>query len=157
MHEKFTMPPEFEKSLAPWVGKTAKMMSLYLKDSFAEHGVDMTREQFILLKTLHDHDGTMQKDLAFITERNKGSLARLINTMEKKNLVARIPSKEDKRINCIFLTVNGRKTFENMQPVLMDCIQKVQAGISVEEIELAISVLEKIQNNLKLQSSCSKN
>lgn len=87
MYKEIQIPLDFEKSVAPWIGKTAKIMSIFLKEAFAKHAVDLTKEQFILLKVLHDRDGVIQKDLAFITERNKGSLARLINTMEKRILL----------------------------------------------------------------------
>jgi len=151
MHKEFQIPIDFEKSVAPWIGKTAKLMSIFIKDAFAEHAVDLTKEQFILLKVLHEQDGVIQKDLAFITERNKGSLARLINTMEKKNFVARIPDTEDKRINRIHLTAHGHKIFLKTQPVVKVCMQKVQQGLTDEEIKTTISVLAKIQKNLTAQ------
>ena len=151
MHKEFQIPLDFASSVAPWIGKTTKMMSIFLKDAFAQHAIDMTKEQFILLKVLHDRDGVIQKDLAFITERNKGSLARLINTMEKKNFVARIPDTEDKRINRVYLTAHGQKIFLQIQPVLHTCMQKVQQGLTEEEIKTTIAVLEKIQKNLSLQ------
>ena len=150
MHKEFQIPLDFASSVAPWVGKTAKMMSIFLKDTFAKHAIDLTKEQFILLKVLHDQDGVIQKDLAFITERNKGSLARLITTMEKKNFVARITDKEDKRINRVHLTTHGRKIFLKIQPVVQTCIKQAQQGLTEEEIKTTISVLEKIQKNLSL-------
>ncbi len=76
----------------------------------------------------------MQKDLAFITERNKGSLARLITTMEKKNYVARIPSTEDRRSTEYTLQKIGHKIFEQIQPVLHANIAHAQKGLTQEEI-----------------------
>ncbi|MFK8103971.1 MAG: MarR family winged helix-turn-helix transcriptional regulator [Saprospiraceae bacterium] len=124
------------------------MLSLYMRYFFSSHGFDITREQFILLAHLYHEDGMMQKDLAFITERNKGSLARLVNTTEKKNWVARIPSTEDKRVNQIYLTTQGRDVFEKLKPILAKCEQAVQKGLTPQEIETTISVLEKIQKNI---------
>ena len=150
MHKEFQIPLDFEKSVAPWIGKTAKMMSIFLKEAFAKHAIDLTKEQFILLKVLNDRDGVIQKDLAFITERNNGSLARLINTMEKKNFVARIPDTEDKRINRVHLTAHGQKIFVKIQPIVHNCMQQAQQGLTKKEIKTTISVLEKIQKNLSL-------
>ena len=57
-----------------------KMMGQFMRDAFAKKaGIEITKEQFIVLVKLDEQDGIMQKDLAFITERNKGSLARLIS------------------------------------------------------------------------------
>jgi DNA-binding MarR family transcriptional regulator len=135
-------------SLMPRLGKTSKMLRTYMKINFSEHGFDLTHEQLILIAHLYHEDGIKQKDLAFITERNKGSLARLVNTAEKKNLVARIPSTEDKRVNRIYLTKQGRCVFEKLKPVLDECEAKVKKGLTQTEIKTMISVLEKIQNNI---------
>ena len=148
MNQKLSIPIKFEKSIAPWIGKTEKLMGIFMRDAFNKAGIDITKEQFIVLAELDQQDGIMQKNLADITERNKGSLARLINTMEKKNFVARIPSDEDKRINCIHLTRQGREAFKKVQPIIWDCINQMQKGLTAEEIELAIGIIKKLQQNI---------
>ncbi len=148
MIDKFLKINFPKDSLMPRLGKTSKMLRTFMKINFADQGFDLTHEQFILIAHLYHEDGIKQKDLAFITERNKGSLARIVNTAEKKNLVARIPSTEDKRVNRIYLTKQGRCVFEKLKPVLDDCEAKVKAGLTPAEINTMISVLEKIQNNI---------
>lgn len=148
MIDKFLKIDFPENFLMPWLGKTSKMLRMFLKFNFAQHGFDLTHEQFVLIAHLYHEDGIKQKDLAFITERNKGSLARLVSTAEKKNLVARIPSTEDKRVNKIYLTKQGRDVFEKLKPVLDSCEAQVKKGLTEKEIEIMISVLEKIQNNI---------
>lgn len=140
---------DLEKTILPHVGKAAKMMGIYMVEKFKEHHLDLTREQFILLMKLHEQDGRIQNDLAMITERNKASLTRLINTMEKKNLVARIPSKTDKRINCIHLTKHGRKTFKMTRPIINQITKEIQKGIRKDEIQTVIKVMDRILTNIK--------
>ena len=38
-----------ENFLMPWLGKTSKMLRMFLKINFQEHGFDLTHEQFILI------------------------------------------------------------------------------------------------------------
>jgi DNA-binding MarR family transcriptional regulator len=142
--------PDLEKTLTPWIGKTAKLMSIYITDKFKTHGIDLTKEQMLLLKCLHEEDGQVQNSLAEITERDKASLARLVSTMEKKNMVARIPGTGDRRINRIFLTRDGRKIFEATLPVIAEIMNGLQQGISEEEINAAIETLKKVQKNLTI-------
>ncbi len=139
---------DFNTFLIPWLGKTAKMVSFFIQEKFRQHDLDLTKEQMILLKMLHEKDGQIQNDLALITDRDKGSLARLINTMEKKNLVARIPLQEDKRVNQIFLTKQGRKTFASALPVIQEIFDELQNGLTGAEIASVIEVLEKVQKNV---------
>jgi len=144
---------EFNKTLAPWIGQTSKLMTLYITDVFKKHNVSLTKEQWIVLKILHEEqDGIIQNDLAFITGRNKGSLTRLINVMEKNDLVKRIASKEDSRKNLVFITTNGKKTFAKMKPIMLENIKILQNGISKTEIEQFINIMKKLQNNLKKQT-----
>jgi DNA-binding MarR family transcriptional regulator len=105
------------------------------------------------------HEGALpQQDLAFITERDKTSLTRLVNGMEKKNLVARIPSTEDKRVNLIHLTKNGERVLNETAPVLLSIVDEVQKGISKKDQKTVIEVMKKIQENISNHiDSCSSN
>ncbi len=137
----------FEKTLIPWIGKIAKFTSVYFKETLLEQGIHLSKEQFLVLKKLYESDGQTQNDLAFITDRSKTALTRLINTMEKKELVFRVISKEDKRINHIFLSELGRETFKEALPVVFIIIDELQSGISQKDIEKTIQVLNQIQKN----------
>lgn len=141
---------DFNKTLAPWIGRTYKMMNVYISEVIRAHNLKVTKEQWLVLKILHeDHDGIIQNELACITSRNKASLTRLINVMEKNNLVTRIPSQEDSRKNLIYSTKTGKELFLKMKPLMLESIKKLQEGISDTEMKLFIEVMTKIQNNLK--------
>lgn len=150
---------DLEKTLAPWLGKTMKMIDNHIQDLFYEQNISLTKTQWILLKKLHEKDGVPQQELAFLTGRDKTSLTRLVNTMEKKNLVARIPSKLDKRINHIFLTKNGESLFKESLPIIEKFITALQENISEEEINSTIAVIKKVQENLISKSikGCNSN
>jgi DNA-binding MarR family transcriptional regulator len=139
----------FEKTVLPQIGITAKLAGFYISDFFHENNIDLSKEQWLILKKLNEKDGQVQNDLAIITNRSKTSLTRLINTIEKKGLVHRVPSKEDKRINHIFLTDKGKELFIRSLPVLQELIAKLQEGISKEELNITIKVLTRIQNNIR--------
>jgi len=145
---------DFNKTLAPWIGRTYKMMNMYISDVFQQNNIQVTKEQWIVLKILHeDNDGIIQNELAFITGRNKASLTRLINVMEKNQLVIRISSKEDSRKNLIHITKTGKQLFLIMRPLMLNSMRTLQSGISENEISNFIMVMIKIQNNLKNQSN----
>lgn len=148
-----------DKTLAPWLGKTMKMIDNHIQDMFHELNVSLTKTQWVLLKKLHEKDGVPQQELAYLTGRDKTSLTRLINTMEKKGLVARIPSKTDKRINHIFLTKKGIQLYDETLPIIENFVESLQENISEEEIQSTIKVIQKVQENLmsKTISSCSNN
>jgi DNA-binding MarR family transcriptional regulator len=144
---------DFNKTIAPWIGKTSKMMNMYFSDVFHRNNIQITKQQWILLKILFENnEGIIQNNLAFITDRNKASLTRLINGMEKNNLVARIQSKDDSRKNSIHLTKKGNQLFLKTKPLVLESILKIQDNITDEEMNYFIQVMSKIQHNLKKQS-----
>lgn len=139
-------------SLLPWIGKTAKFMDYYISDFMKCQGVDISKEQFIVLKYLHEKDGRIQNDLAFITNRSKTALTRLINTMEKKGLLYRSASSTDMRVNHIYLTDLGRETWEKSHPLILKITNELQKGISEEELLVTKNVLKQIQQNINIKT-----
>ena len=139
---------KFEKTLLPNLGKTAKYAGFYFIDTFHEHGIELSREQWLVLKKLNDKDGQTQNDLASITNRSKTSLTRLINTMEKKGLVYRALSIKDKRVNHVHLSDFGKATFLSSLPVLKKIMDELEDNISREDLAKTIEVLGQIQHNI---------
>ncbi|MDH3321718.1 MAG: MarR family transcriptional regulator [Flavobacteriaceae bacterium] len=147
---------KFEKTVLPCLGKTSKLAGYYFIDSFQENGIDLSKEQWLVLKKLNDQDGQIQNELAFITNRSKTSLTRLINTMEKKGLVYRELCDEDKRINHIHLSALGKKTFMSSLPVLKQMMDELHKDIHPEDLNKAIEVLNQIQDNIHKKLKLTK-
>jgi DNA-binding MarR family transcriptional regulator len=152
------MFPGLENLMMPWIGKTMKHIDLFIATKLSEKGINLTRQQVILLKILFHGGPLPQNDLAFLTDRDKTSLTRLLSTMEKKNLVARITSPEDKRVNMVHLTKHGEKVVNETMPALLEVMTRMQEGISQEEQDVVINVMKKIQDNIENHiDSCSNN
>lgn len=137
-----------EDTLLPWIGRTTRLYSKMIQDSFKEHNLDFSREQIILLKHLVEKDGLVQNDLACASNRDKTSLTRLVSKMEAKGLLSRIQCKEDNRCNKIYITSKGREKFEKAFPLVLATAEYMQDALSEEEIQSTIKVLKKIVNHL---------
>ena len=138
---------DFENSIGPWLGKASKIMDYYLHELLCQQQLDISKEQFIILKKLHDKDGLNQNELALLTFRDKSSLARLLSKMEKKNYVRREQNEDDKRVNEVFLTGRGREVFIKTRPALKSLIHIMEKNISAEEKHQIIKILKKVQFN----------
>jgi len=132
----------------PWLGKTGKMLYVFMADKFKQHNMNMSVEQFVILKLLYKEDGQQQNDLALVTERHKASLTRILDNMENKHLVTRIPDSNDKRVKRIYLTKHGRMYFESTLPVIHEAMKEIQKGLTENEITSLISILKKVQSNI---------
>ena len=136
-----------EVSIAAWLGKTIKLIDYFVLESLNSENLDLTKEQMIVLKRLHDKDGLNQNELAFLTLRNKSSLTRLLSKMESKNYILRKQSNKDKRINHVYLTQLGKDIFTKTRPVIEKIISTMENGICENEKKQMIDTLKKIQSN----------
>jgi len=141
----------FEETLLPWLGKISKEFSFLVQTVFDRHNIDLTRHQWIVLKKLNEKNGQTQNDLAIITDRDKTSLARLINTMERKALVSRVSDISDKRIKNIFITTKGEEILTSTIPLMRNLIAKMQNRLSEDELTKTICILKKVKQNLETQ------
>src|ERR1700751_4202156 len=85
-------------------GKASTAIARRLQKKLNAAGINLTIEQWSVLYHLWKEDGRSQQDLCNATFRDKPSITRLIDNLEKLKLVKRTPSKEDRRINLIYLT-----------------------------------------------------
>ncbi len=131
-----------------WIGKIHYDFGFLVQKAFHENGIDLSKEQWSVLKRLHVNDGQPQNDLAFITHRDKTSMTRLVNTMETKELVIRKSDENDMRINRIFLTDYGKEIIQKVQPIMYNLIPAVQESLNEDEIETLITALKKVKSKI---------
>tara|TARA_R110002167_G_scaffold88964_7_gene239807 strand:- start:298 stop:747 length:450 start_codon:yes stop_codon:yes gene_type:complete len=138
---------DFESSIGPWLGRTIKIVDYFFAEAMQEYGIDLSKEQMIVLKKLHENDGLNQNELACLTYRDKSSLARLLFKMEQKKYISRKQGTEDKRINEVFLTPLGKEMYQKTRPIVKEVIDIMEQNITDKEKKQIISILKKVQAN----------
>src|SRR5207249_4367429 len=119
-----------------------------LQKKFNASGVNLTIEQWSVLYHLWKQDGMSQQELCSATFRDKPSITRLVDNLEKLNLVKRVRDEKDQRINKIFLTKNA-KTLEELTMQLAEAtLNEALAGVSQAQIDMCKEVLQKVYDNL---------
>ena len=113
-----------------------------------ELGLPITIEQIGIIFRLFFNPGTTQKDIAAYFCKDKTTIARIVGTMERNDLVVRLPSETDKRINLLYLTNKGKKLQSILIKVVLNTSEKAAKGISEEELKITKKVLNQIKINL---------
>src|SRR5215218_2712706 len=85
-------------------GMASTAVARRLQKNFKQAGIEVTIEQWSVLYHLWKEDGLSQQELCNRSFRDKPSITRLVDNLEKLKLVKRVPSKDDRRINLIYLT-----------------------------------------------------
>ena len=137
-----------EQSLFLLIKKTSKAFRERVNQGFTEAGHDVTSEQWRILKCLWHKDGQVQQDLANVVHKDKTCITRIVDSMEKRDLVVRIPDKSDRRQNLIYLTNKGKRLQEELMQIFLKTSLEAQEGINSEELEVFRKVLSEIHHNI---------
>lgn len=130
-------------------GKASTAIARRLQKNFKQAGVDITVEQWSVLYHLWKADGMNQQDLCNATFRDKPSITRLVDNLEKLSLVKRNASKQDRRMNIIALTDEGRELEEKCMEIANTTLNEALDGVTNGQIEIAKEVLQTVYDNLK--------
>ena len=112
-------------------------------------GLDISMDQWMLLGPIWQLESPSQKELGEICFRDKPSITRIIDSLEKKSLVVRVPDQIDHRIKRVVLTKAGKQLFYDVLPIMEKTREEVRGNIPEEEIQIFKNVLSKIIKNLK--------
>ena len=130
-------------------GKLSAAINRKLYRSFRKLSIDITPEQWTVLYYLWSRDGVTQQELCNVTFKDKPSMTRLIDNMERQHLVVRISDKKDRRTNLIHLTRTGKELEEKARIIANRTLKEALHGITVEELSVSQEVLRKIFFNTK--------
>ncbi len=129
-------------------GKASTAISRRLQKNFRDAGIEITIEQWSLLYHLWKKDGISQQQLCEHTFRDKPSITRLVDNLEKQKLVKRVASKDDRRINLVFLTEAAKQMEENLMGLANQTLNEALVGVTHGQIEIAKEVLQQVYENL---------
>ncbi|MEO7444977.1 MAG: MarR family winged helix-turn-helix transcriptional regulator [Ferruginibacter sp.] len=129
-------------------GKASTAISRRLQKNFKDAGLDITIEQWSVLYHLWKQDGISQQQLCEATFRDKPSITRLVDNLEKLNLVKRVASKNDRRINMIYLAPGAEMLQEKTMELANQTLNEALKSVSNGQIEIAKEVLQIVYENL---------
>lgn len=127
--------------------RTFKQYKKSKKNFFKKLGLDLTSDQWIVLKRVSEVEGITQKDLASSTYKEPASITRILDILERKNYIERRSTKEDRRVYELYLTKEGRKTVDEVIDAAIEGRAKGVKGFSEEEVKTLINLLSRMHDN----------
>jgi DNA-binding MarR family transcriptional regulator len=147
MYEKFS--PALEDTLFYRLDKTIKSYRQFAQQKIKEAGLNVTVDQWLVLKTLYDHSGLNQKDLAKRVFKDHGSITRMLELLIHKELVRREVHASDRRYNKLYLSPNGLDTCKQLFSVVADYRSIALEGINLDDQALLRDLLKRITENCR--------
>ena len=116
---------------------------------FLGHGLELTPEQWIVLVQLWEKDGQRQSALSERTLRDRPTMSRILDTMEKSGLVERTVDEKDARSRLVKLTRSGKSLQAKLVPVAKRLVARLEQDIPERDLEVTHRTLARMLENLR--------
>ncbi|MBL9014853.1 MAG: MarR family transcriptional regulator [Myxococcales bacterium] len=138
-----------ERALGFRIYRINQMFRTAMYRTFATLGLDVTPEQWIVLVRLWQEDALTQTELAEATLKDKATISRILDVMEREGLIARRTDPDDARGRRIHATRKAMKLREKLTPLARELATNLEAGIPAADLECTRRVLLQLERNAR--------
>jgi MarR family transcriptional regulator for hemolysin len=138
---------KLESVLFYLIEKTNKVVRRYAQERLNQAGIDITIDQWLVMKKISDQEGISQVEIAEALFKDTASITRILDLLLDKKLVYKTVA-SDRRLYELSLTDAGAKYFDMAVSQVKSIRKKAINGMSDEETKRLKSSLEKIIKNM---------
>ena len=109
---------------------------------------DLTTEQLHLLNNLDLKKGRTQSEIGALTGKSPANTTRILDRLEKKNLIVRRENPEDRRSQLVLLKVEGAELGTEMSRLIAALSARIEENIDNEDMAVVVKVLGRMETNL---------
>ena len=125
----------------------------YTAAMLKKQNVDLTPEQFLLIDLLWNQGPLSQQEIADQMHKDKNSITKLVDAIEKKGFVKRSQNPNDRRSNTIVTTKLAESLKDDAKSKGISILDKMLRGISEEELNIFLETLDKLCDNMSTDDS----
>mgnify|MGYP003291851912 FL=1 len=125
----------------------------YTATMLKQQNIDLTPEQFLLIDLLWNQGPLSQQDLADQMQKDKNSITKLVDAIERKGFVVRQQNPNDRRSNTIILTDLAYSLRDDAKTKGISILNRMLDGIPEDELHSFLQTLEKLCSNMTVTDS----
>ncbi len=130
------------------IERTAKRMKQNYQKMLRDAQIDITVDQWILLKAVHQNNGASQYEIAASTFKDAPTVTRILDILCQKQLIERVMDPSDRRKFNIKISNKGIRQVEAILPVVSAFRAKSWKGLNKKQLREMITKLNIIFDNL---------
>lgn len=138
------------KEIAVELNLTGCKLKQYIAAMLRIEDVPLTPEQFMLIDLLWNQGSMTQQQLADQMQKDKNSVTKLVDAIEKKGFVVREQNLKDRRANTLVLTEKALQLKDSAKRKGISILDNILEGISEEELRSFLSTLHKLNSNMSI-------
>ena len=133
------------RNLNSLVKVSSKSVGAYLS---ANLPTDLTESEYILLGFICLNEGKSTCDIASSMGLAKGTVSETIKSLIGKGFVFAKQSEKDRRRSFVYPTEKAKRRHDDVKACFKDIDNFFEKGITAEERDIFVRVLEKLENNI---------
>ena len=140
------------KEIAVELNLTGCKLKQFLAAKLKQMDVPLTPEQFMFIDLLWNHGEMSQQQLADLLQKDKNSVTKLVDAIEKKGFVVRQQNKNDRRSNTLVLTEKANQLKPGAKQKGISILDQMLEGINENELRAFLETLRKLNINMTVES-----
>ncbi|MCQ2148867.1 MAG: MarR family transcriptional regulator [Bacteroidales bacterium] len=140
------------KEIAVDINIAACKLKQYSAVVLRKSGINLTPEQLLLTDLLWNHGPMSQQKVADLLHKDKNSVTKFVDALEKKGLVVRQRDTQDRRSNTLVLTASAQAMKKEVKEAGISMLENLLDGIGEEELRNFLSTLDKLCENMEKNS-----
>lgn len=130
------------------IGKTAQIKDRLIDKYLVDAGEDITSTQVKVLGHLYFVNTNRPSEIGSYLGIDNSAITRMVDRLEKKMLIKRIPDPNDRRSILIELTERGKDVTKRIIPLGLSAIEELTRNLTPEETQQFKHCLMKILDDL---------
>ena len=143
-----------EDSVGYLISRVKAQIAKSLDDALVPQGITHAQGGILLMLASGRFDNSSQ--LARELYIDAAAMTRMLDRLEKRQLIVRMPSDADRRIMTLQLTEDGRALAAELPEIYVAAREKNFAGLSAEEMGFLKSLLRRILRNVDVVDSAMR-
>lgn len=131
----------------------SKAYRRFAQARFNEAGIDVTIDQWLVLKTIHESPDITLQQVGTAVFKDFASVTRIVQLLERKGLLRRKPHPNDGRRSELVLTRSGQSLIRTVEPIAEANRSRALDGIDAEQVARVRKVLKRIIENCDTRAS----
>jgi MarR family transcriptional regulator, multiple antibiotic resistance protein MarR len=141
-----------DSDLAPLIGQVKFAITAGVEQEFLRceelAGLEITAAQFVILRNVLRGSAESACDLCHVMDYDRGAMSRMIDRLETKNLLRRVPLAHTRRSVALEVTAAGKAAYPTMEACLDKVVARMLKGVTKAQIRDTQKVLRRMLENV---------
>ena len=136
------------KAIAVSLNLSACKLKQFTAALLRQNNVGLTPEQFLLIDLLWNQGPMSQQKMADTMHKDKNSITKLVDALERKELITRQKDEKDHSSNVLHLTRKAEEMKLDAKETGISILDMILDGISEDELNQFLATLNKLNDNM---------